>query len=109
MTKVGKPRPGRKPGTPRVLGSGRRKGTPNKATAEVKELARLHGPAAIEEAVRIMKTSESDQARLAAAREILDRAYGKPQQTIVGADDAAPVELRITWGAPQDARDCSPA
>jgi len=62
---------------------------PNKATVEVKELARLHGPAAIKEAVHIMKTSESDQARLAAAREILDRAYGKPQQAIVAADDGA--------------------
>jgi len=77
---------------------------PNKATVEVKELARLHGPAAIKEAVRIMQKSDSDQARLAAAREILDRAYGKPHQAIVGADDAAPVQLCITWGTPEDAR-----
>jgi len=88
---------GRKKGVPKTPGSGRKKGTPNKATVEVKELARLHGPAAIKEAVRIMQKSDSDQARLAAAREILDRAYGKPQQAIVGADDGAPVQLTIRW------------
>jgi hypothetical protein len=40
-------------GTPKVLGSGRQAGVPNKATADVKALAREHGPAAIQELARL--------------------------------------------------------
>jgi len=88
---------GSKPGERR---GGRQKGTPNKATAEIKEIARKHGPAAIAECLRVMKNSESDQARIAAAKEIMDRAYGKPAQAIVGDEDEAPVKtvMEIVWG-----------
>jgi hypothetical protein len=79
---------------------GRAKGTPNKATAEIKSLAQKHGPAAIAECLRIMKKSDSDQARIAAAKEIMDRAYGKPAQAIVGDENEAPVKtvMEIVWG-----------
>jgi hypothetical protein len=55
---------------------GRKPGVPNKVTAEVRDLARVHGPAVLEELARLALESESDQARVAAAKEILDRAYG---------------------------------
>ena len=60
---------------------GRQKGTPNKITADIKALAGKHSPAAVKELVRIMGSSESDAARVAAAKELLDRAHGKAHQT----------------------------
>lgn len=74
-----------------VKTGGRQKGTPNKATADVKALAQKHGPEAIAEAVRIMKSSDSDAARMAAINTILDRAYGKATQLIGGDPDAPEV------------------
>lgn len=62
-------------------GSGRKKGTPNKATAEIKELARAHGPAAINALATLLKAADSDTARIAAAKELLDRGYGKATAT----------------------------
>jgi hypothetical protein len=61
---------------------GRQAGTPNKATAEIKALAQVHGAAAVAELARISLKSKSDNARVAAIRELLDRAYGKAPQTL---------------------------
>ena len=61
---------------------GRKAGTPNKATAEVKELASKFAPAAIVELARLATEAESEAARVAAANSILDRAYGKPAQAM---------------------------
>ena len=61
---------------------GRTKGTPNKATADVKALARKHGPAVIAELARIAKHSDNERTRVAAAQELLDRGYGRPHQSI---------------------------
>src|SRR5579862_5915089 len=89
---------------------GRTKGTPNKATADVKALAREHGPAAIAKLRLIMDGAESEAAQVAAARELLDRAYGKPTQTLAGDPNAPlgatqifvdrpPRETRAEWEA----------
>lgn len=79
---------GSKPGERR---GGRQKGTPNKATADVKEAARAYTTEAVEELARIMRESESDAARVSAIREILDRAHGKPSQAVaIGGDPNAP-------------------
>ena len=87
---------GSKPGERR---GGRQKGTPNKATAEIREIARQHGAAAVERLAYLMTRAESEQAQVAACKELLDRAYGKPAQAIVG-DDEAPVKtvMEIVWG-----------
>lgn len=61
---------------------GRQKGTPNKATAEVKEFAGQYTRQAILGLVKIAKTARSEQARVSAWREILDRAVGRPAQQI---------------------------
>ena len=77
---------GRKPGTPRT--GGRVKGTPNKATAEVKSLARQYGADMIEVLAKIASDlKKPDAARVAAAKELLDRGYGKSMQMISGPDE----------------------
>lgn len=70
-----------------VKTGGRVAGTPNKITAEIKALAREYAPEAIAKLVKIIRTSESDQASVAAVRELLDRGYGKPTQFIGGDED----------------------
>ena len=64
-------------------GAGRPKGARNKTTAEVKALAQSYAPAAIKELARLSTGAESEVARVAASKEILDRAYGKPTQSVV--------------------------
>lgn len=71
--------------------NGNRKGRPRKEetiqkikiTWDVKTLARENSRTAIETLVEIMSDKKAGQSnRLAAANAILDRGYGKPQQTI---------------------------
>jgi hypothetical protein len=76
---------------------GRTAGTPNKTTAEIREAARLHAADALAELARIMKASDSDTARIAACREILDRAYGKAPQAMTGEGGQGPQMLEISW------------
>ena len=59
---------------------GRKKGTPNKATAEIKALAREHGLEAVTGIVEMARNADSESTRLAAWRELLDRGYGKAMQ-----------------------------
>ena len=73
-------RPGRRRGTTKT--GGRHKGTPNKVTVAVREAALKHGPGAVSELARLMTNAESESVRIAACREILDRAYGRPRQTM---------------------------
>lgn len=61
---------------------GRQKGTPNKATADVRAAAQQYTAEAIEALAVIMRESESDAAKVAAIKEILDRGHGKARQTI---------------------------
>ena len=56
---------------------GRQRGVPNKATAEMRELALGHGPDALAELARLAKEAQSETARIQACNTILDRAYGK--------------------------------
>lgn len=65
---------------------GRRKGTPNKATADVKALAQKYTDKAINALAAIMERGETDAARVAAAKELLDRGHGKSVQAITGED-----------------------
>lgn len=61
---------------------GRVKGVPNRATRDIKALAQKHTPEALKTLVSIMKASVSDPARVAAAKELLDRGYGRSTQTV---------------------------
>lgn len=70
---------GRPKGLPRT--GGRKAGTPNKVTADVRALAGKYGPKALETLAKIMGNEKAPPAaRVSAAREILDRAYGKAPQ-----------------------------
>jgi hypothetical protein len=57
-------------------------GVPNKVTAEIKALAQQYAPASMKELARLALKAESEQARVAAIKEILDRAYGKSPQSV---------------------------
>jgi hypothetical protein len=73
---------------------GRSKGTPNKATKDIKEICRGHGPAVIDGLLRLSKEADSDAAKIAASKEILDRAYGKATQ-MIGGDKDNPIRAKI--------------
>lgn len=71
---------------------GRQKGTPNKITADIKEIAQSFGHEAITHLVEIARNGDAPPAaRVAAVKEILDRGYGKARQD---------VELTGTNGGP---------
>lgn len=73
------------------MGAGRPKGALNKATADVKAAAREYAPAALKRLAELAESATSEAASVAAIREILDRAYGKPTQHI-GGDADSPVQ-----------------
>ena len=88
----------------RAAGVGRQKGTPNKATAEIREAAQAYTQEALETLADVMRNSKSDAARALAAEKILDRGYGRPTQALehTGADggpiqsaSAAPLDLDL--------------
>jgi hypothetical protein len=53
-----------------------------KVLGEVQELARQHAPSAIAELARLALKAKSETARIAAIRELLDRSYGRPRQSM---------------------------
>jgi hypothetical protein len=87
-------------------GSGRKAGIPNKATTECKAAARKYGPAAIRELAKLAGLmpggkgkAVSEQAQIAACREILDRGYGKPSQPFTGEGGEGPIQIRELLGS----------
>jgi len=88
---------GSKPGEYR---GGRKKGTLNKVTRDVKALAQKHTPEALKTLAKIMASSESDAARVSAAKELLDRAHGKAPQPQTGEGGEGPVALALSWLQP---------
>ncbi len=85
---------------------GRQKGVLNKATADVKAIARQYTDEAIANLAEIMRNGQSEQARVAAIREILDRGHGKATQVVAGDDDGGPVltNLSISFVKPGAAK-----
>ena len=78
-------------------GAGRKKGSINKATADIREAAKQFTDDALMVLSEIMRSSESDAARVAAANSILDRGHGKPRQSVeVEADVNAKVSA-VEW------------
>lgn len=62
-------------------GKGRVKGVPNKATAELKELAREYTAEALAALVGVMRDG-SDTAKVSAVKELFDRGFGKASQAV---------------------------
>lgn len=75
---------GSKPGERR---GGRKKGTPNKISTEIREAARRYGREALQLHVKLMRASKNEDVRQRSANVILDRAYGKPTQVAAGDED----------------------
>ena len=71
---------GRKKGKPKT--GGRKPGTPNKCGAEVRVYAQEFGEDAISILADLMYKSEDEKTRIMAAKEILDRAYGRASQAM---------------------------
>lgn len=74
-------------------GAGRKKGSPNKATAAIRDAAQEYTDEALATLVEVMKDAEQPGAtRVGAANSILDRGHGKPAQAL-GGDPENPLEL----------------
>lgn len=74
---------------------GRPKGSLNKNTADIKALALELVPEALAALTEIVNDPKHP-ARMAASKEILDRAYGKPKQAIVGGDEGDAPIMTVT-------------
>ncbi|GAB1837391.1 hypothetical protein MyNCGM121_41710 [Achromobacter xylosoxidans] len=78
-------------------GAGRKPGVPNKVTANIKSLAGVYGQEAVATLAEIMKDpAHPPAARVAAAKELIDRGFGKATQPIAGDPDLPPVALTPT-------------
>ncbi len=76
---------GRPRGQPKT--GGRKAGTLNKVSADIRELAGQYGPAVIAELARLATEADSEPVRVSAGRELLDRGFGKPAQSREPIDD----------------------
>jgi hypothetical protein len=85
-------------------GQGRGKGHLNKATREIRAIAQPYGPGAVTVLARLAglieghPPAESEQARIMACRELLDRAYGKATVLIAGDEERGPIRYEFFWG-----------
>ncbi len=64
-----------------------------KVIAELRELARQHTPAAIEELARLALKARNEAVRISAIRELLDRGYGKAPTSL-----PVPIDLPVIGG-----------
>jgi hypothetical protein len=82
--------------------AGRKAGSVNKATADVRAIAQQWGSDALEAAAAMaglikkegFPQAESDQVRLAAINLVLDRGYGKAAQSFTGENGEGPVLIK---------------
>jgi 50S ribosomal subunit-associated GTPase HflX len=74
-----------------------------KADREVVELARAAGPDAIRKLIGMMDNADPKIA-MSASVHVLERAYGKPAQPIVGDDELPPVQVEDLGAIPADKR-----
>src|SRR4051794_30136 len=82
---------------------GRVAGVPNRSTSEIKEIAQQYGPAAVAALAQLAGLTkgrpgaESETARIMAVKELLDRAYGRPTQALVGEAGSTPLLIDFRW------------
>ena len=75
---------------------GRKKGSVNKTTAEIRTAAKEFAGEALEILVKHMRNTEAASSSMAAAREILDRAYGKNLQQTQSLNPEGQVKEEIS-------------
>jgi hypothetical protein len=83
-------------------GKGRPKGATNKATREIREAAKAFGPEALNAIAKIMIEGEAEANRLAAAKELLDRGFGKSTQMVATDEEAGGFSVQVVTGVPRD-------
>lgn len=78
-------------------GKGRVKGVPNKATACLKDIARQYTNEAVMALVGVLRGGPDipHAAQVSAAKEILDRGYGKATTVLAGDDNGGAVLVEI--------------
>lgn len=81
----------------RAKTGGRVAGTPNKATAELKGLARQYTDEALQALVNVIRSTESDAARVSAIKELFDRGYGKASQVLASDAENPLFPSEIGW------------
>ena len=84
---------GSKPGERR---GGRKKGTPNKATAGLKAALQKHEGDLVTALVKLTK-DDDPRVRLGAINACFDRGWGKPAQSVTG-DAGGPVTIVVDTG-----------
>lgn len=81
---------------------GRQKGSLNKATVDVRLAAQQFGAEAITSLANIMRTSENDAAKISAAKELLDRGYGKSMQPVeMSGPEGEALTLTVNFVTPE--------
>ncbi len=76
---------------------GRRKGSLNKATAEIKATLQKHGDELVQ-ALLVLTKSDDERVRLGAIQAALDRGWGRPVQAHAGEDGEGPVHIYVETG-----------
>jgi hypothetical protein len=88
-------------GCKRAPTAGRKPGQSNKNTAEVKALAMKDVPHVLKELVRLALHATNEATRVAACKELLDRAIGKAVQPPSGDTGEGPVIVQVVTGVPR--------
>lgn len=81
--------------------SGNPSGRP-KENKEIKELARKHAPEAFKKIISLMQGDDA-KISLQAAQEVLNRAYGKPAQSVDVSDEGGTIAAAILQFIKKDA------
>lgn len=75
-------------------GAGRKKGSPNKATASIRDAAREYTDEALQALVQVIRDEDAPHAAVtSAANSILDRGFGKPSTVISGDEDGGEIKV----------------
>ena len=85
-------RRGPPPGTPKPPNSGRKKGTRNRVTKEIAEIAQKHGKEIVDGLVKDFKATDDLDVKIKIASLVLSYGYGKPANTtLIGGDGGNPI------------------
>jgi hypothetical protein len=95
-------------GQPRPAKAGRRAGTPNKATFEIQQACREHGPVMIARLVRMANNPDGHVA-IGAIKLLFAYGYGRPRERVVLTGmEGAPLEPKVIFYMPDNARHVNP-
>lgn len=78
-------------------GAGRPKGAVAKVTADIRDAAQEYSDQALKVLVHVAVNGQSEAAQVAAANAILDRAHGKPKQSVDMKGDIKATITAVEW------------